>query len=518
MDFHYSKQHLTPGEARLQRRLEILPGAVSWASLVTLVLLSIFLPFTAAIFIVAFYLCWLLRLLYMTLFLVLSTIRLDIEKKTDWRTRIAGIDALTAHNGQTPPASKDILHLVIFPVVKEGADIIGPALEAVARQNFPTRQIMVIFALEERAESTVKQDVSAVTQKYAAHFKDCFTVMHPSGIPGEAKVKGANVTWAAKAAAERLRQNNIPFEHVIVSCFDADTVVDQNYFACLTCHFMVEPDRLRASFQPIPVFHNNIWHVPGFARVIETGSSFCQLVEATNPEKLVTFSSHSMSFQALVEVGYWPVDMISDDSAIFWKCYIHYGGKYRVVPMYTTVSMDVASSDTWWRTVKSVYKQKRRWAWGVENFPLVMRGFLRSKEIPLYQKIRHGFKLFEGHLSWATWAFILSIIGWLPVVFARKEFAASVVYYNIPEIANTIFNLGFLCLAICIVLSMALLPKANVRFSRLKKAGLALEWLLVPVSMVFLSALPALDAQTRLMMGRYLEFWVTDKRRTPPPP
>ena len=26
-----------------------------------------------------------------------------------------------------------------------------------------------------------------------------------------------------------------------------------------------------------------------------------------------------MSFTALVEIGYWPVDMISDDSAVFWK-------------------------------------------------------------------------------------------------------------------------------------------------------------------------------------------------------
>src|SRR5207248_1385254 len=146
--------------------------------------------------------------------------------------------------------------------------------------------------------------------------------------------------------------------------------------------------------------------------------------------------------------------------------------------------------DTWWRTVQSVYKQKQRWAWGVENFPLVMRGFLKSREIPLYEKIRHGFKLFEGHLSWATWAFILSFIGWLPIIFARKEFAASVVYYNVPEIANVIFGLGSLCLGTCIILSMALLPKVDVRFGWMKKVGLALEWLLVPVSMMFLSALP----------------------------
>ena len=35
---------------------------------------------------------------------------------------------------------------------------------------------------------------------------------------------------------------------------------------------------------------------------------------------------------------------------------------------------------------------------------------------------------------------------------------------------------------------------------------------MVPLIAVLLSAIPALDAQTRLMCGRYLEFWVTEKR------
>jgi hypothetical protein len=544
MIFHFSKENLKPRQAKLQRFLEIVPGACSWSVLLGLIFLSIFFPFSAAILIVAFYLSWIMRVLYSTIFLLLSYLHLNIEKNTNWIRRIQGIDNLSIHlkeisskkfgrhwrqrishkihldqleqlvkNKILPPASDSIYHLVIFPVIKEGRDILGPAIEAISRQSFPLKQIVVVFALEERAIPPVQNAVYELEKKYKNVFFDCTVVVHPAIVPGEARVKGANATCAARQAAEFFQSHRIPFENVIISCFDADTVVSLNYFACLTYHFMVCPERLRASFQPIPVYHNNIWNVPGFARVVETGSSFYQLIEATNPEKLVTFSSHSMSFKALVDVDYWPVDMISDDSAIFWKAYIHYDGQYQVIPMYVTLSMDVVSAKNWWQTVKSVYKQKQRWAWGVENFPIVMRAFLKSKKIPFYEKLRLGFKLFEGHLSWATSGFILSIIGWLPVIFARREFTASVVYYNVPDIANTIFVLGFFAICITIVLSLSLLPKTKMRHRWLLKLGHAFEWLMVPFILVFFSALPALHAQTLLMSGNYLEFWVTDKHR-----
>ncbi len=544
MIFNYSKENLSQQEAKRQRLFEIIPGASSWFALISLVLLSILFPFTAAIIITAFYLAWFMRLVYMTIFLVLSYLRLDIERPTDWIARVQGIDRLTAYlqelraapkaktwrkqygdsihlneiqqlhdSKQLPPHSKDIYHLVIFPVIKEGVDIIEPALSAVRYQLFPCKQMVVIFALEDRAEARIKEGVNNVCAKYKNNFLDCFAVLHPGDTPGEARVKGANVTYAAKAARAYFEKLDIKPEQVICSCFDSDTVVEENYFTCLTYQFMVSPNRLQASFQPVPLYHNNIWHVPGFARVIESGSSFCQLIEATNPEKLVTFSSHSMSFKALVDADYWPVDMISDDSAIFWKCYIHYDGKYQVIPIYVTLSMDVVSADNWWQTAKNAYKQKRRWAWGVENFPLVMRAFIHANKIPLWDRFRHGFKLFEGHFSWATWGFILSLIGPLPIFFAKNEFAASVVYYNVPDIAGTIFNLGFLCLIVSIFLSIALLPKTPLRHGWLKKTIFAFEWLLLPIIVVFLSAMPALDAQTRLMRGRYLEFWVTDKKR-----
>ena len=544
MRFLYSRHHLERKDAFLQRFFETLPGLTSWTMILGLVALSVWMPLVSAIIVIVFMLAWILKLFYLTIFLLLSYIKLSTEKDTDWLARIRGMDRFDAYRkemdkplrekdwkkkisrwahrkdlerldrrGEAPPLSSEIFHLVVIPVAKESPDVVEANVLSIARNTALLQQTVIMLAIEARAEGTVKEGMARIAEKYRDRFMRFFTVEHPDGLPGEARVKGANTTYAAKAAAKYFEERRIPFENVIVSCFDADTVVGPHYFACLTYSFMSCPDRHRASFQPIPVFHNNIWEVPGFARVIETGSSFFQLIETTDPEKLVTFSSHSMSFKELVDVGYWPADMISDDSGIFWKSYLHFDGHYQVVPLPTTLSMDIVDAGSWWRTVVSLYKQKRRWAWGVENFPLVMRGFLANRKISFYNKIRHGFKLFEGHVSWATLPFLLTFIGWLPAISAGNEFSNTVLYYSAGRFTRAIFSLSSIAFLGTIIMSIWLLPKKKKRFPFLWTFVHGLEWLLVPLILVFLSAMPALDAQTRIMLNKRMEFWVSDKRR-----
>ena len=83
----------------------------------------------------------------------------------------------------------------------------------------------------------------------------------------------------------------------------------------------------------------------------------------------------------------------------------------------------------------------------------------RLKKIPLFDKIKYTFKLFEDHVAWATWAFLLTVIGWLPAFFTGREFSNSVLYYSAPRITSTIFNLASLALITTIILSLCLLPK-----------------------------------------------------------
>ena len=544
MTFQFSRRNLPPSERRLERFFEILPGAISWGVLLGVLLLAFWQPILAAMAILIFDLYWLFKLFYLTIFLVVSFVRLSIERQMDWMDRLRDLDQTgrgerlvpqeagprpikarlaawmhrrilrsVARAGMAPPRSSLIHHVIIIPVANERRAILEAGLSSLARQRFPANRMLILLAVEERASSEVKADTETVASAYRDQFLDLLLIVHPDGLPGEARVKGANAAYAAKAAGRYLAARHIPFEHVVVSCFDADTIVGPEYVACLTYRFLTTPDRLQASFQPIPVYHNNIWEAPSFARILDVGSSLFQLIEATNPEQLVTFSSHSMSFKALVDIGYWPVDLISDDSAIFWKAFIHYDGRYRVVPLYVTVSMDIAAADSWRQTLIDVYKQKRRWAWGVENFPIVMRAFLRTRTIPLWTRLRHLTKLLGGHVAWATWAFLLTVLGWLPAFMVGREFSDSVVYYSAPRITTMIFQLSSLAFFVTVLMGFWLLPPEKMDRPFRHKLWLLLEWLTIPLVTTCLGALPALDAQTRLLRGRYLEFWVAEKRR-----
>jgi len=486
------------------RLLEILPGTISWSILIILIALAIFRPVACAVIIIIFEFFWIIRSLYLTTLLIMAYHKLAQQKNKDW--------LLSCQNSDIKKNWKDIYHLVIFPTYKEGLEILRPSLEALKNCNYPKDKLVVIMAFEERNKDALK-NAYVLENEFKNDFFAYISTYHPDGLPGETRTKGANATWAAKHGKEFLGKKGIALEDVIVSCFDADTCVEKEYFGCLTYHFLTNPKPHQASYQPMPVYNNNIWHASSFARLVETSSSFCQLVESIRLEKFVTFSSHSMSFKTLVDIDYWPVDMISDDSVVYWKSYLYYEGDYRVVPMYITVSMDVAYSSNLFKTIMVQYKQKRRWAWGIENFPFLIKGFMKKNQIPLSNKIRRIYHLLESHISWAVWAIIIMVIAPLPILFGGELFKQSSLGYNFPHITNMLLNFTIGASFVWIALSWTILPPRPKDVHWSKSIIMVCEWVIVPVIILILGSTPALDAQTRLMLGKYMEFYATEKMR-----
>ena len=64
-----------------------------------------------------------------------------------------------------------------------------------------------------------------------------------------------------------------------------------------------------------------------------------------------------------------------------------------------------------------------------------------------------------------------------------------------------------------IVISASLLPPRPAHIPKRKFLFMILQWFLMPVTLIAFGAIPALDAQSRLMFGHYMGFWVTPKFR-----
>ena len=502
-------------ERKLYRLFEILPGFLSWATLILVFFLSFAQPVAIALFIIVFDVYWLIRVVYMTLHFRVAFGHVRRNMKINWLEKL---EQLSPAEYSLPVIGswQEIFHLIILPTYKEGTEVIGAALNGLAGANYPTSKMIVVLTQEERAGREFNEEVArSINARFQNEFFKLLIVQHPSDITGELAGKGANIAWAGKhAKREIVDEMGVPYSHVIVSAFDIDTIVFPEYFGRLAYVYLTTRDPLHASYQPVPFYINNVWEAPSFARIIAFSSTFWYMILQERVEAATTFSSHSMPFQALVDVDFWQTNMVSEDSRIFMQCLLRYDGDYRVEPLFYPVTMDANVAPTFWKTIANVYKQQRRWGWGVESIPYLLFGFYKNKTVPKFKKFFLLFTQLEGFWSWATNALVIFLLGWLPVVFGGNQFNQTVLSFNLPTLTRTIMTLATVGLVTTAIFSIMILPPRPPKFGKFKYIWMLLQWFLFPVTTIILGAIPALDAQTRLMLGKYMGFWVTPKIKT----
>lgn len=489
---------------RAYRILEMIPGGAVWATLVAAVFLSFVYPIVAIYFIIIFDLFWLFRVCYFVIFLMTSWRRYQRDIRADW-TSLAS----------THPRYGQMYHLVFMPTYKEDVEIIRQAFRSIANSSYPgmKERFIVVLAGEERAKEQFMATAAAIEEEFAPSFLKLLVTVHPKDLPNEMPGKGSNINWAGHRAKEVVDQLGLPYENVIVSSFDVDTQVHPQYFSCLTYKYLTHPNPTRSSYQPVALYNNNMWDAPALIRVAAFGTTFWLMTELTRPERLFTFSSHSMSFKALVDVGFWQKDIVTEDSRIFLQCLLKYDGDYSVTPMHVPVSMDTVMADTWSRSLKNLYLQQRRWAWGVEHFPYLMSRFWKNKTFPLRKKIFHVWTLSEGMYTWATAPLMIFILGYLPFWVAPEAIRTSVFFQNTPHTLERLMQFAMIGGFVSAALSFTLLPSRPQHKRHHDMLVMLLQWLLVPITFIGFGSFPAIDAQTKLMFGKYLGFNVTEKKR-----
>jgi cellulose synthase/poly-beta-1,6-N-acetylglucosamine synthase-like glycosyltransferase len=478
----------------------MIPGALVWSAFAAAILASFFAPLLAVVFIIMFDLYWLFRIVYFVVSLMSSWGRYRVESKRDW------FAVLRAKKGW-----EKYHHVIFLPTYKEPHEVIRTTFDCLLASSFPTSRMIIVLAGEERDKENFLATAELIRAEYGAKFFKFFVTVHPKGLPDEMPGKGSNLNWAGNTVKPEIDALGLPIENIIVSSFDVDTCVLPEYFSYLTSLYMDQPDPTRASYQPIPLFNNNMWDAPAPIRVAAFGTTFWLLNELGRPESLMTFSSHSMSWKMLTDVGFWQKDMVSEDSRIFLQGLVHYHGDYRVVPMYIGVNMDNVEGKGYWDSLVALYKQQRRWAYGVENFPFMVEKFSADPLMPWRVKARFIFFQLEGMFTWATAPILIFILGRLPLLVASTNRDALV--QSAPFTLEWIMRLAMVGVFASGILSFFFLPHRPPTHPKYRWLIMVVQWAVLPVTFVLFGALPAIDAQTRLMFGKYLGFNVTAKQR-----
>jgi hypothetical protein len=543
---------------RVTRLLEIVPGLVTWALILSPLILSLRIPEVVAWFVLSFDFYWFYKALMLTGSVTVSFLRIRGVIAVDWRARAFSlanlpgrrdeldrliplvadrialldrggerlaasggrrylaqlrderkdVERLLARRGEAIPDPNDLWHVALIPTYTEPYEKLHETVRALAEADYPADRKMVAIITRE-TDLAGRENVARLREAFGDAFLHFLHVLDPLE-PGIVVGKSSAMAYGGRWLYRELVGLGFDPSQVVVTDLDSDYRVHRQYFGYVTYTFLTDPDRFRRLYQPVPMFHNNLWETPVPVRLVAIGATHVQMWRSLTPEKLVSFSSYSVSLQTVHEVDYWATDAIPEDSRFYWKSFFRYSGEFQAIPLFIPIYGDAVRARSYPRTLVEQYTQIRRWAWGVTDIPYYIRNAFAHSEIPRGKRVRRLFDLWLDHINWAIAPFVIIFGSNVPLLL-NPSFAQTTLGQNLPLYAAWLLTGAFCCLLLLIYVEEQIAPPRPAAWGPIRRATSWLQWIALPIVGLIFSNLPALDAQTRLMTGRYLEYRVTEK-------
>ncbi|MBQ3293731.1 hypothetical protein IJG96_01180 [Candidatus Saccharibacteria bacterium] len=524
---------------KLYRFLEILPGAISYGAIILLFLLSWLSPVLGAVYLFILIASTLVKAIGVAYRTVQGYEVIKRAERVDWRGRledlsdphaaferirdddnksyhfeehVENLKLMAAMPGDYPNPAK-ILHVVIMTAYNEGIEILDPSIKAVEDTTFDNDRIIFVLAYEERGGEAIHQTAQALKVKYKDTFKDFLLVKHPANLTGEVVGKGPNLTYAGHYVADYFKKRHLSTENAIVTSLDSDNRMAPKYLDSVAYEFATHPNRQRLSYQPVSLFMNNIWDAPAPTRVIAVSNSFFNVISTMRPHVLRNFASHSQPLQALAAMDFWSKRTIVEDGHQYWRSLFFFHGDYSVLPIRIPIYQDAVVDDNLWKTIKAQFIQVRRWYYGASDVAYVGARLFdkkRPRTVPFWQLFPKFWRLLDGHVTLAIMAPLITFGGWVPMIMNASSH--DMVAYNLPNIISVVETLAMIGLFVTILISFRMLPPRPAKYRKGRTLLMLFQWILMPITSILYQSLAAYYAQTRLMLGLYMEkFDVTKK-------
>lgn len=522
----------------LYRFLEILPGALSYSLVILLFVLSWVNPVLGAIYLLVVVAITFVKAIATAFRTIQGYKAVKQAERVNWHERLEDLEdphaaferlygrqsesyefaehvqnlrLLSVVEGKSEPKPSEVYHAVVMVAYDEGLETLVPSIQAVQETTFPNERIIFVLGYEERGGAEMEKTAKVLAEKFQGVFKKFLLVKHPDGVKGEIVGKGPNLTYAAENLTEYVRAQRIPLENVIVTSLDSDNRMHEKYLDYVAYEFLVRPNRQHYSYQPVSLFTNNIWEASAPMRVIAMSNSFFNVVSTMRPHLLKNFASHSQPLAALVGMDFWSKRTIVEDGHQYWRSLFYFEGNYAVVPIRVPIYQDAVISDTLGATLKAQFVQLRRWDYGASDVAYVgVRLFSKERQMPFLPLFIKFMRLLDGHVTLAIMAPIVAFGGWVPMLLNLGS--RGTVAFNLPNVVGIIQMIAAVGILVTVFVSLRILPKRPEKYNSKRTLMMVLQWVLSPVIAIVYQSAAAFYAQTRLMLGNYMEkFDVTKK-------
>ncbi len=487
-------------DQRQRRFLEILLPLISLSLLSAPLWASFIAPVAVAYFIIFFDIFFFYKAALLGINSVRGYLKIRSVVKIDWFSKL---------KDEGLPWEK-VHHIVLIPTYKEPTEILTRTLTFLAEQDFPAKQISICLATEDREEG-VGEKTQALKEIFGEKFENFWITSH-SLQPNEVAGKSSNLAFAAKAVQKEIEKAGFDKNFVTATSCDADVSMHPKYFAIFAYQFLKNDSPFTKFWQAAILFYNNIWRVPMFVRVVHTVYSINGIAQLYSPNSNFNYSTYSLSWKLLEDSGFWDVDVVPEDWHLFFKAFFATGGKAAIESIFLPLYADAVEGQSYWDSLTAQYNQNRRWAWGITDISFAVNEFIHHKaKVSISNFIVRFVRAAEQHIFWPVNWWLLTLGATLPPLL-NPEFRATSLGFYLPRISSVILTMCAFFFLFVIVVDILMKPPRPASFKKRFLPLTLLQYLFLPITGFFFSSLPGMDAHTRLLFGKRLEYKVTEKK------
>lgn len=468
-----------------------------WLTITMPLWLSPFHPAIVSYFILAYFIYFLYKSIKMSYYGTISFRLLSRAARTNWRALL-----------EEHPEADTIQNYVMVITTNATVTKLQKTFDQLVEQDIDHKRLHIVLAMEERSEGCHERG-EALVKQYRKDFASMHVFYHVL-VEGEVIGKASNATYSARKLSELVKENGYDIEKVLVTVCDEDSLLPKDYIPYLNYKFLVDPDGKYRFFAAPVLLYNNFWKLPFPVRMQMMLSSVARVAFLSQKDDLIQISTYSTSLWLLERIGYWDVDIIPEDWHIWMQAFYELGEKVKTIPLYVLIVRDGILAPTWWKNVRARYQQEKRWAWGATDVPYAVARFFRSPHIDFWVKFRRLIFVAENHFMWPTAFFLLTVSASIPTL-VNPSFERTVLGFLLPKLASFILTCSSCLLILAVYFDYKLRKKVNIETSWKNVPLLFIQWYLLPGVSFLLSALPALEAHTRMLLGKKLEYKLTEK-------